>query len=48
MQSKPIKIGRHDEMFDLMTLFWIGIGVAYSALFVIDTKVLSKRKIRAQ
>jgi len=35
-------------MFDLMTLFWIGIGVTYAALFVIDTKVLSKRKIRAQ
>ena len=35
-------------MFDLMTLFWIGIGVAYAALFLIDAKVLSKRKIRAQ
>jgi len=31
-----------------MTLFWIGIGVAYSALFVIDTKVFSKKKLKAQ
>ena len=46
-EVRVIKMGRLDEMFDLMTLFWVGIGVAYSAVFVIDTRVSSKRKIRA-
>ena len=31
-------------MFDLMTILWICVGIGYSALFVVDIKVLSKRK----
>jgi hypothetical protein len=34
-------------MFDLMTILWICVGVGYSALFVFDIKVLSKRKNKA-
>jgi hypothetical protein len=34
-------------MLDLMTMLWICVGVGYSALFVFDLKVLSKRKVNA-
>ena len=30
-------------MFDLATILWIGVGVAYSILFILDNKVLSKK-----
>ena len=31
-------------MFDLVTAFWICLGVTYAAVFVIDNKRLSKKK----
>ena len=33
-------------MLDLITTIWICIGASYLALFVVDAKVLSKRKAR--
>ena len=34
-------------MLDLMTTLWICVGIGYSALFIFDVKVLSKRKASA-
>jgi hypothetical protein len=34
-------------MFDLVTALWICIGVAYSVLFVVDNRMLSKKKAKA-
>ncbi len=36
----------NNKMFDLATLIWIVVGVAYSALFLIDSKRLSKKKTK--
>jgi hypothetical protein len=30
-------------MFDIATVIWIGVGVAYTTLFVVDLKVWSKK-----
>ncbi len=34
-------------MFDVATIVWIGVGVTYSILFLLDSKMLSKKGKRA-
>jgi hypothetical protein len=31
-------------MFDVITMFWICVGISYSVLFIADAKLLKKRR----
>jgi hypothetical protein len=34
-------------MFDVITVLWMCLGAGYAAFFVVDIKVLSRRKTKA-